>query len=57
MEDEKSETESFLAKVRKGNAEKQKELTIDAKVSEFLGLEAGDTLKVWIKKIADKEEE
>lgn len=43
--------ESFIAMVRKGNTEGVKEITIPSNLCEYLGLEPGDTIKVWIKKV------
>jgi len=43
--------ESFLARIRKGN-DRTKIITIDKKITEFLGLDHGDVVKIWIKKVS-----
>ena len=54
------EFEVFFAKIRK-QGEEGREITVDKKVGDFMGLEEGDTVKVMIKKLPeksyDKEEE
>lgn len=45
------EYESFIATVRNAGDDRMKEITIDKKLSDFMGLEIGDTLKVMIKKV------
>ena len=46
--------ESFFATIRKANAEGVKVITIPAKICEFVGLQEGDKLKVWIKPIKEE---
>lgn len=49
------EFEIFFATVRK-QGEGGREITVDKKVGDFMGLEEGDIIKVMIKKVADKKE-
>jgi len=50
-------TESFIANVRKGAGGENTtlEITIDYKVAQYLGLRAGDKVKVLVKKINTQE--
>jgi len=48
-----NEFETFFATIRK-QGEVGREITVDKKVGDFMGLEDGDTVKVMIKKIVLK---
>ena len=46
-----TEFETFIATVRSSGDKKTKEITIDKKVADFMGLNIGDSVKVMIKKL------
>lgn len=48
------EFETFFATIRK-QGDSGREITVEKKVGDFMGLEEGDTVKIMIKKIVDKE--
>lgn len=54
--DKKIETESFIANVRKGAGAKNTtlEITIDYRVAQYIGLQTGDKIKVYIKKLTEQ---
>ena len=41
----------FFPKIRKGNNEGLLEITVDKSICDYLGLQIGDKVKVWIKKV------
>ena len=46
-----SEYETFFADVRDRGDGKGKEITVESKLSEYMGLEVGDRVKVMIRKL------
>ena len=50
-----NEFETFFATIRDSGDGKSKEITVDKKVSDFMGLDIGDVVKVMIKKTDKKE--
>ena len=51
---ELGEPEMFLGNIRKGNSEELLEITIPKKLVEFMGLEQGNKVRIWIKKIEEE---
>jgi len=58
-ENEEKPIDNFLANVRKGAGPESRvlEITIDHKVANIMGLEAGDTVQVILKKITKEKTE